>query len=298
MPPGPKAAQIRRDILNANKLAAATAASLWGFTYIVSATMLTPDPWFTAAVRALLGALPLLLLSRELPPAHFWPRLIVLGSLNAGLFFSLLFIAAFRLPGGVAGTFQALSPLFSAVLVWPLLGQRPTVLGIVSLAVGVFGVALVVLKSSAALDPLGIAAALGCALSIALGGVLLQKWRQPMTLTGFTAWQLMIAGVELSVVAVMLGDIPASLTPMNGLGLAIVAFALTSLPFVLWFRAIKGEGAAGVAPFLLLTPIVAFALDTLIRNIVPSPLQGLGVLFVIIGLLMNILVGRRPAARV
>ncbi len=279
--------------MNSNKLAAAAAASLWGFTYVVSATMLTSDPWFTGAVRALVGALPLLLLARELPPAPFWPRLIVLGTLNTGLFFGLLFIAAFRLPGGVAGTFQALSPLFSAVLVWPLLGHQPTVLGIASLTVGVFGVALVVLQSNAALDPIGIIAALGCAFSIALGGVQLQKWGQPMTLTGFTAWQLIIAGVELSVVAIILGDIPSALTPVNGLGLAIVAFALTSLPFLLWFKALKSEGAAGVAPFLLLTPLVAFALDTLIRGIVPSLFQGVGVVLVIIGLLMNIRARRR-----
>lgn len=281
--------------MNASKLAAAAAAALWGFTYIVSATMLTPDPWFTGAVRAFVGSLPLLLLARELPPVPFWPRLIVLGTLNTGLFFGLLFIAAFRLPGGVAGTFQALSPLFSAILVWPLLGQRPTLLGITSLAVGVFGVALVVLQSNAALDPIGIVAALGCAFSIALGGVLLQRWQQPMTLTGLTAWQLVIAGVELAIVAAILGDIPSALTPVNGLGLVIVAFALTSLPFLLWFKAIKNEGAAGVAPFLLITPIVAFALDALVRGIAPSPLQGVGVLLVIIGLLMNIRSARRGA---
>jgi probable blue pigment (indigoidine) exporter len=282
--------------VNKFKLAAALATALWGFTYIITSTMLPQHPWFIGAVRAGLGALPLLLLARELPPLQFWPKLIVLGTLNAGLFFGLLFIAALRLPGGVAGIFQALSPLFAIVLVWPLLNNRPTLLKIASLLVGLAGVVLVVLKGGASLDLIGVLAALGCAFSVALGGILVQKWGQPMSMTGFTAWQLVVAAVELGAVALILGDIPTGLTAVNGLGLVILALGLTSLPFFLWFKAIQSEGAASVTPFMLLTPIIAFALDAMVRGIVPTPLQGLGVLLVVVGLVLNIIAGRKPKA--
>lgn len=279
--------------MNKFKLAAALATALWGFTYIIASTMLPQHPWFIGAVRAGLGALPLLFLARELPPLRFWPKLIVLGTLNVGLFFALLFIAALRLPGGVAGIFQALSPLFAIFLVWPLLDNRPTPLKIVSLLVGLAGVVLVVLKGGANLDVVGVLAALGCAFSLALGGVLLQKWGQPMSMIGFTAWQLVVAAVELGAVAFILGDIPSGLTAVNGLGFVILALGLTSLPFFLWFTAIRSEGVASVTPFMLLTPIIAFALDAIVRDIVPSPLQGLGVLLVVVGLVLNILAGRK-----
>jgi probable blue pigment (indigoidine) exporter len=282
--------------VNKFKLAAALATALWGFTYIITSTPLPQHPWFIGAVRAGLGALPLLLLARELPPLQFWPKLIVLGTLNAGLFFGLLFIAALRLPGGVAGIFQALSPLFAIVLVWPLLNNRPTLLKIFSLLVGLAGVVLVVLKGGASLDLIGVLAALGCAFSVALGGILVQKWGQPMSMTGFTAWQLVVAAVELGAVALILGDIPTGLTAVNGLGLVILALGLTSLPFFLWFKAIQSEGAASVTPFMLLTPIIAFALDAMVRGIVPTPLQGLGVLLVVVGLVLNIIAGRKPKA--
>jgi len=65
-------------------------------------------------------------------PGSFWPKLIALGTLNTGLLFALVFIAVLRLPGGVAGTFRAFGPLFSIVLVWPLLGHRPTAMKIAS----------------------------------------------------------------------------------------------------------------------------------------------------------------------
>ncbi|MDB5601749.1 MAG: pecM [Xanthobacteraceae bacterium] len=274
--------------MNSHKLEAASACILWGFSYIVATTMLPHNPWFIGAVRAAGGALPLLLIARELPPVRFWPKLIVLGTLNTGLFFGLVFIAALRLPGGVAAVFQALGPLFSIMLVWPLLWHRPTGMKILSLAVGIVGVAFVVLKGGTALDMTGVLAALGSAFSVALGGVLVQRWGQPMSLTGFTAWQLVVAGIELALATAFFGDMPGTITSINVLGLAIMALALTSLPFFLWFKGIHGEGAASVAPFFLLIPIVAFALDAIVKGVVPSPLQALGVVLVIAGLILNI----------
>lgn len=282
------------------KLLAAVATILWGFTYVISSRMLPQTPWFIGAVRAGLGAVPLLLIAREFPPVAYWPKLVVLGTLNTGLFFGLLFIGALRLPGGVAGIFQALGPLFSVLLVWPLLAHRPTVLKIVSLLVGLLGVVLVVAKGNAALDQIGVVAALGSAFSVALGGVLVQRWGNPMTLTGFTAWQLVVATVELGLATLVLGDVPATVTGTNLLGLTIVALLLTSLPFFLWFKAIHGTGAANVAPFFLLTPLVAFALDALVGGIVPNLQQGLGMLLVFAGLVLNIAAARATtkAARV
>ncbi|MBV5265917.1 DMT family transporter [Pinisolibacter aquiterrae] len=279
--------------MNRFRLLAAAATILWGFTYVISSTMLPHTPWFIGAVRAGLGAIPLLLIAREFPPAGYGPKLVVLGTLNTGLFFGLLFIGALRLPGGVAGIFQALGPLFSVLLVWPLLNHRPTTLKISSLLVGLLGVILVVAKGDTALDGVGVLAALGSAFSVALGGVLVQRWGNPMTLTGFTAWQLVIATVELGLATLVLGDAPVTMTSVNLLGLAIVALVLTSLPFFLWFKAIHGAGAANVAPFFLLTPIVAFALDALVRGIVPNMQQSLGMALVIGGLVMNIAAARR-----
>ncbi|HEV7717997.1 MAG TPA: EamA family transporter [Arsenicitalea sp.] len=284
--------ELSRDNMKNHYVAAAAATILWGFTYILSTTMLPGHPMFIGAVRAIGGALPLLLLAREWPPGAFWPKLIILGTLNTGLFFGLVFIAVLNLPGGVAGTFQALGPLFSILLVWPLLGHRPTMAKILSLLIGVVGVALIVLKGGASINMLGVLAALGSAFSMALGGVLVQKWGQPMSPTGFTAWQLAIAGVELGAVSLVTNDLPSSLTGTNILGLAILAFALTAIPFLLWFKAIKGVGAARVAPFFLLTPVVAFAMDAAVRGLVPSPLQAAGVVLVIVGLVVNIYAAR------
>lgn len=275
------------------KTAAAAATILWGFTYIVTTMMLPHNPIFIAAVRALGGGLPLLLIARDLPPRAWWGRILILGTLNNALFFGLLFVAATRLPGGVAATFQALGPLFMVLLAWPLLGARPSVSKLVAVGLGAVGVAMVVLKGNASLDLIGVLAALGGAFAVALGGGLIHKWGRPSSIVSLTAWQMIIAGVELAIVTALIGDVPATLTGTNILGLAILAVVLTSVAFVLWFTAIAGAGPSAVAPLMLLTPLTAFVLDGLVRGVIPSPIQSVGVAIVVGSLLYGQHVDRR-----
>jgi len=275
------------------KIFAAIATILWGFTYIITTTMLPHNPIFIGALRGLGGSLPLLLFVRELPPRNWWLRIVVLGTLNSGLFFGLLFVAAIRLPGGVAATFQALGPLFMVLLAWPLLGAIPALTKVAAVAAGAVGVAMVVLKSNAGIDLIGVAAALGSALSVALGGLLVHKWGRPKSLIGFTAWQLLVAGVELSIAAIIWSDIPSSMTALNAIGFVILGLFVTALAFALWFKAIEGAGAAHVAPFFLLTPVTAFILDAVFRGFVPNAVQAGGVVLVIASLLYSQHVDRR-----
>lgn len=270
------------------KAAAALATVLWGFTYVVTTLMLPPHPFLISAVRAMGGAIILLLIARQLPAPGWLGRLIILGTLNTCLFFSLLFVSALRLPGGVAAIFQALGPLFVILLGWAILGAKPSVLKILSVVIGVIGVSLVVLKGDAQVDLLGVLAALGSTLSLALGGVLMNRWgKPPMGMINFTGWQLFIAGVELSILTALMGDFPTELTSTHLLGFFILALALTAIPFVLWFRAIAHAGAVTIAPFFLLVPITAFALDAIIKSVVPTPFQLLGIAIVIAGLLLS-----------
>ena len=79
---------------------------IWGSTYIVTTELLPPDRPFTAALlRTLPAGLLLVLWCRRWPAwgdGVGWWRLLVLAALNIGVFQALLFVAAYRLPGGVA----------------------------------------------------------------------------------------------------------------------------------------------------------------------------------------------------
>jgi probable blue pigment (indigoidine) exporter len=279
------------------KLSAVLAAVIWGTTYIFVTKLLPGNPVFTAAVRALGGGLPLLILYHRLPHRAWWGKVILLGTLNCGVFFAFLFIAAERLPGGVAGTLQSLGPIFTVLIAWPLLGESPSAVRLGSVVIGAIGVTLLLTSGSLALDTAGAIAGVGAAISLALGGVLLNRWGRPAPLLVFTAWQLVVGGIELAVLAALIGDVPSALTMPNLLGFAYIGLIGTTVAYALWFHAIEDLGASAVAPFFLLIPIVAFALDAVIAGLIPTAVQGLGALVVIGSLFIGQQAGKPKAVR-
>ena len=103
----------------------ALAPAIWGTTYLVTTELLPPDrPLLAAVVRALPAGLVLVVAHPAPAPGMWWWRAAVLGALNIGAFFALLFVAAYRLPGGVAATIGAVQPLLVAGLSAGLLGER------------------------------------------------------------------------------------------------------------------------------------------------------------------------------
>ena len=86
-------------------LLTAVAPAIWGSTYIVTTEALPQGyPLTLAVLRALPAGLLLVALTRSLPPRPWLGRIFLLGGVNFAIFWSLLFVAAYRLPGGVAAT--------------------------------------------------------------------------------------------------------------------------------------------------------------------------------------------------
>src|SRR5690242_5372405 len=100
----------------------------WGTTYVVTSELLPQGhPLFAGLLRALPAGLVALAITRTLPRGAWWGKAAVLGVLNIGLFFPLLFAAAERLPGGVAATLGAVQPLVVAVLAATVLREGTSV---------------------------------------------------------------------------------------------------------------------------------------------------------------------------
>ncbi len=85
-----------------NLLATAVAPAIWGSTYVVTTELLPGlSPLLVAMLRALPAGLLLLLIVRQLPSGIWWLRVFILGALNFSIFWSMLFVSAYRLAGGV-----------------------------------------------------------------------------------------------------------------------------------------------------------------------------------------------------
>ncbi len=264
----------------------AFAPAAWGTTYLVTERLLPPDrPLLSATLRALPTGLVLLAVTRRLPHGDWWWRAVLLGVCNIGLFFPLLFLAAYRLPGGLASTLQATSPLAVMALAALMIGERAGTARLVAAAVGVAGVGLLVLRSPGHLDALGLVGAFGSVAVSALGFVLIKRWTPPVEMLTLVSWQLVVGGLALLPVAWLVEGPPPHLdTPAVG-GYLWLMVAGTGLAYWCWFTGLRAMPAGAVSLIGLVNPVVGTTLGVAIAGEVFGPLQALGVVLVLGGVL-------------
>lgn len=279
----------------------AVAPMLWGTTYLVTTELLPAHrPLLAATLRALpaglllVGLVAVLAGRRALPAGAWWWRAPLLGTLNIGVFMALLFVAAYRLPGGVAAVVGAVGPFVVAGFAFLLFRDRPARRTLVAAAVGIGGVALLVLRSSVALDPIGLLAAAGGTLTMSLGTVLGRRWgtpagygRRSTALVALTGWQLTAGGLLLLPVALVVEGLPATLTAANLTGYGYLSIVGTAFAYVLWLSGVTSLAPARVTLLALLSPAVAAVLGWVVLGQSLSPGQVLGAAAVVAAVVLG-----------
>src|SRR5882757_2153144 len=242
----------------ADVLLTALGPAIWGTTYLVTTALLPPDrPLLAGLLRALPAGLLLLALTRRLPRGSWWWRAPVLGMLNFGAFFPLLFFAAYRLPGGVAATVSAVQPLIVAGLSVLVLRVRVTRIQLLAALAGVLGVALLTLTAAARLDPLGVLAMVVGTALMATAIVLAKRWGSPERPLVVAGWQMTFGGLVLVPLTLAVEGLPASISPANVLGYGYLTVVGGVVSYGLWFRGIGRLPATSVSLLSLSSPVVA-----------------------------------------
>ncbi|MEU8975994.1 EamA family transporter [Streptomyces monashensis] len=237
----------------------ALAPAAWGTTYAVTTRLLPPGhPLFAGLMRALPAGLLALAITRVLPRGPWWWKTVVLGALNIGAM-PLLFVAAERLPGGVAGTLGAAQPLLVAALGTALLHEPPTAWRLVCAVLGVLGVGLVVLGPRAELDTVGVLAGLGHTATMAAGVVLTKRWGRPEGVgpLALTGWLLTSGGLLMLPLTLGLERIPGRIDAGATGGYLWLGSMGGLIAYTLWFRGLDRLPVGASAPLVLLSPLVA-----------------------------------------
>lgn len=266
------------------------APAVWGSTYLVTTELLPPDrPFLATTMRALPGGLFLLALGRRLPVGVWWWRALVLGVLNIGAFNFLLFVAAYRLPGGIAAMIMSAQPMFVVILAALFLGERIRVLPALACVMGAGGVVLLVFEGTASLDTTGVLAAVGGALCMASGITLTKRWGRPegVSLLTFTGWQLTTGGLVLLPFWLSLEDLPDGLTGANVFGFAYLVTLGAVLSYIVWFRGIERLPAVAVSFLALGSPVVAALLGYLFKDQTLSALQIVGMVVIFLAIVLG-----------
>lgn len=281
----------------------ALAPVVWGSTYLVTTELLPPDrPLLAATVRALPAGLILLGLGRVLPSGVWWWRALVLGVLNIGAFFYLLFVAAYHLPGGVAALMMSVQPMLVLLLSALLLKDKIQPKHVASCLLGAAGVALLVLQSRASLDTVGALAALAAAASMASGIVLTKRWGRPdgVGVLTFTGWQLTIGGLVLAPITLVAEGLPSHVTGANITAFVYLSMIGALFAYAIWFRGIDRLSAPAVSFLGFASPLVATTLGWIVLGQKLAPVQILGAAAVIVAVVLaqlthrQIVQGRAP----
>lgn len=282
---------------SADLLLTALAPAVWGSTYFVTTEWLPEGhPMTLAMLRALPAGMLLLAIARQWPRRERLAQILVLGTLNFAVFWTLLFVAAQRLPGGVAATLGSAQVLLVLLLARGLLGTPVRAASVAAAVTGALGVALLVLGPAATLDPLGLVAGVGSAVAMAAGTVLSRKWQSGVAPLTFTAWQLTSGGLVLLPVA-LLSEPPLPSLEAGHLG-ALVYLGLigAALTYFLWFRGLARLGHATVSLLALLSPVTAVGIGWFALDQILTVAQCFGVLVVLLSVAWGQHVASRPEA--
>jgi probable blue pigment (indigoidine) exporter len=273
-------------------LITAIAPIAWGSTYFVTRQFLpADDPLWGAAFRAVPAGVILLLIARRLPHGSWWWKSLVLGTLNVGAFFVLVYLASQLLPSSLASTIMATSAGVLMLLAWPLLAERPTKFAMIGAVVGFAGVCLLLLQGGAAVSPLGVIASLAAMLMSSLGFVLTKRWAASESIIAVTSWQLVGGGMLLLPFALLIEGTPPPLGASELVAFGYVTVVATAIAYIVWFAGLRHLPAGVVGLVGLLNPVTGVLLGIVLAAEPFGPRQVIGALLVVGGVLLG---QRRP----
>lgn len=240
---------------------------LWGFNWPIMKTALAEmEPLRFRTACLVVGAAGVFLVAwatgqRLRVPEGQWTRLILVAVLNF-LFWNLLSVYGLRLlASGRAAILAYTMPLWAVLLGMWLLRERLTVRRAVGLALGLIGMLLLIAPgfNAAGKSPLGAALMIGCAMTWALGIVVMKRWPVALPASSFTAWQMAIAAVPVLALALVFESgtfFPWALSPRAGWAAAYTIFLCYILCQWIWVKLALIMPVALSTVSSLATPVV------------------------------------------
>lgn len=279
-------------------LLAVLIAALWGFSFIaIKAGVAEAPPLAFTAMRFILAAFPAVLFAPR-------PKARLIDLIGYGLCigvgqFGLLFLAIrWGMPAGLASLVIQTQSIFTILLAWIALGQRPRGAQMIGAGVALSGVALIGLSRGLSAPVLPFLAVIGAAMFWASGNLFSIRAGK-IHVFGFIAWSSLVAPAPLLALSWLAEDHAAIVHAFTHPNLAVwggaafLAYGATMIGFGLWTWLLSRHPVAQVAPFSLLVPVFGLSGAAWVFGESLGAATLVGIVVVLAGLAITVF-ARRP----
>jgi drug/metabolite transporter (DMT)-like permease len=238
----------------------------WGFNWPVTKYLLSELPPLTmrgscGVIGAILLALLAVVSGQSLRvPRELWGRLVLAAFLNVACWMALMGLALLYLPASEAALIAYTMPIWASMLAWPVLGERPNLLRVISLVMAFAGLAAIMggngLAASVAKLP-GIIMALVGAFGFATGTVLAKKLPLNLPPLSAAAWQIGIGCLPVAIVGLLVEN--ADIARVSNLGWILIFYSTViqfCIAYVSWFAALARLPASVAAIGTMAVPVI------------------------------------------
>jgi len=273
---------------------------LWGFTFVIMRDLVDHvPPLLLAALRVVAGASPILFLMR--PPRIAWYWILGLGATQGVLQMSLLFFGLkFGMPAGLASLVVQSQVLFTAVLAFLVLGERPRTQQYYGMVVSGAGMVLIAFTLQGGPSLIGLLLILLAALTWSTSSIVvirsgtnevlrLVAWAHAIGILPLFAMSYLFEGAEAF-------DVVPTLSIRIWGEIVFVGLISTCFGFMVWSFLLRRYSANAVTPYSLIIPIAGMTSAALILGESFGPLRIGGAALVLLGLAFGTVRLRRRAA--
>jgi drug/metabolite transporter (DMT)-like permease len=244
----------------------------WGFNWPVTKYLLSELPPLTmrgttgVIGAGLLAGLAALSGQSLRVPRDMWFRLLLAATLNLGCWMTLMGLALLWLPASEAALIAYTMPVWASLLAWPILGERPNLLRVISLVMAFAGLSAIMggngFAASAAKMP-GIIMALGGSLGFAVGTVLAKKLPLNLPPLSAAAWQIGIGCLPVAIVGFFIEKTDMAALSNLGWILLVYSMVMICVAYVTWFAALARLSASVAAIGTMAVPVIGVVASAL-----------------------------------
>lgn len=271
---------------------------LWAYSWVVMKQVLAfAGPFDFAALRNLIGAAVLfavlMVLRQPLRPPPLLPTILI-GLCQTAAFQGLVQWALLDGGAGHVALLAYTMPFWAVLLAWLILGDTPTARHWLGLALAAAGLLCIIEPWHAMGSAMSSTLAITGGLAWAAGTVLSKRMfhRHASSVLNLTAWQMLVGGVALGVVALV---VPQRSIVWNWAfigGLAYTAVLASAAAWWLWSIVLHRLPTTVASVSSLGVPVLGVLLAWLILHEQPSVLEAAGIVLVLLGLLAVSGIGR------